>query len=447
MPRRRAIGPPLSGHALRSQLLRGGIGSGVVKVSGTLLSLVVALALARIMGSEGYGIYAYVFALMTFLTIPAQFGLPQLVVRETARAHASDDWPAIRGIWRWSGLVAVLASVMVAVLGVGAAWWFAERFSTVQLATFAWGLVLVPLLIFARLRGASLRGLRHVVAGQAPDTVVRPLLLCLFVVTLYGFSGDALGPDSAMGLHVAATALAVAFGEFMLHRARPPEAGAASTRYEHRAWARAVMPLGLTAGMMLINRHADILLLGFFVAPEEIGVYRIAAQAAMLVAFGQQTVNVIAAPWFTRMHNQGDHQRLQRLVTACARIAFAVALPAALVLVLPGPWLLTALVGAEYGAGATAVAILALGHLASAAIGSVGMLLNMTDHESIVTRTVALAAAGNVLANLALIPIWGMNGAAAATAMTFLAWNLLLARAVRRRLGIDSSALGRRLTP
>jgi O-antigen/teichoic acid export membrane protein len=44
--------------------------------------------LARMLGAEGYGIYAYAFALVTLLAMPAKAGLPQLVVRETARGVA-----------------------------------------------------------------------------------------------------------------------------------------------------------------------------------------------------------------------------------------------------------------------------------------------------------------------------------------------------------------------
>jgi len=438
---RKSLRAALSRNGLRGQLLRGGIGSGGVKAAGTVLSLVVSVVLARNLGAAGYGIYSYVFALITFLTIPAQFGLPQLVVRETARAQSSSDWSALRGIWCWALLIMVVSSAGLAVLGGGAAWVASAHFSPVQLETFAWGLALLPVLVMARLGGAALRGLRHVVAGLLPDTVLRPGLLVLFVLALSLGAGDALTADSAMALHVGATALAVVVATITLRRVRPPEAGFAPPRFEHGAWGRAVLPLGLTASMMLINRHADILLLGLFVDAERVGVYRVAAQAAMLVAFGLQTVNLVAAPQFARMHDQGDRQRLQRLATGCARASLAVALPAALVFILFGEWLLRFLVGVEYVGGASALAILAVGHLVSASMGSVGLLLNMTDHEGVVTRTVALAAGGNILANLAFIPVWGMNGAAVATAITFVVWNVLLMRAVNKRLGFDSTAL------
>lgn len=430
----------LSGSGLRGEVLRSGVGSGAVKVAGTFLSLAVALVLARILGPGGYGIYSYVFALVTILSIPAQFGLPQLVVRETARAQSSDDWSALRGIWRWAGAIVLVSSMLLALIGGLVAVLFSSRFDPLQLATFGWGLALVPALVLARLRGAALRGLRHIVAGQMPDTVLRPALLVVFVLALTFGLGAELTADRAMALHVVAAVLAFGAGAVWLHRTRPAHSRVAHPRFEHRQWARAIVPLGLTASMMVINRHADIVLLGLFVEADEVGRYRVAVQAAMLVAFGLQTVDLVAAPYVTRMYHQDNQARLQRFVTACARVSLAVALPATLVFVLLGEWLLRWVVGVEYIGAAAALAILSLGQLANASMGSVGLLLNMTDHEGIVARTVALAATGNIIGNLALIPIWGMEGAAVATAGTLLVWNVLLARAVKKRLGVNSTA-------
>jgi O-antigen/teichoic acid export membrane protein len=113
-----------------------------------------------------------------------------------------------------------------------------------------------------------------------------------------------------------------------------------------------------------------------------------------------------------------------------------------LVLILFGRWILAAVFGDEYAVGATALAILAAAQLANAAAGSVGQLLSMTGHERDAARGVALSALVNVALNALLIPRWGMNGAAAASAASLITWNVLLAILVHRRLGLHSTALG-----
>jgi O-antigen/teichoic acid export membrane protein len=80
-------------------------------------------------------------------------------------------------------------------------------------------------------------------------------------------------------------------------------------------------------------------------------------------------------------------------------------------------------------------------------MGSVAVLLSMTRNELSLARGLAVAALFNAGANLALIPRFGMAGAALATAVTMLLWNLALARAVKARLGVSAWAFGGRAAP
>jgi O-antigen/teichoic acid export membrane protein len=52
-------------------------------------------------------------------------------------------------------------------------------------------------------------------------------------------------------------------------------------------------------------------------------------------------------------------------------------------------------------------------------------------------RGLTMAAVLNVLLSLTLIPMFGINGAAVASAITLVAWNVLLWRTVRLKLGIN----------
>lgn len=433
----------LDGDGARAQLLRGGIGSLGLKLASAGLGFALAILLARALGPTGYGVYAYVFALVSLMAVPAEFGLPHLVVRETARAHAHEQWGLMRGVWRWSALAAGVLAVLVAAVAGGLAWALAERFSTLQLATVAWGLLLVPLIALGNLAGAALRGLRNVLQGQLPELVLRPgAFLALSAAVLLGGNGG-FTADTAMLLHVIAAAGALAAGAWLLARQRPsPVARAAVAVYETRRWVRSAIPLALVAGMHLIHHHTDIVMLGLFMASGDVGAYRVAAQAATVVALGLNAMNMVVAPRFARLHASGDAGHLKWLVTFSARIILLLTLPVAACLALFGEPVIRVVFGDGYTTGSAALAILAAGQLCNAAFGSVAFLLNMTGHERDTARGLAAAVAVNVVLNLLLIPAFGLEGAALATSVTLGLWNVLLWRAVRRRLGIDSTALG-----
>lgn len=429
---------------LRQQLMRGGVGSIAIKVFGTGIGFGLAVVLARVLGPEGYGVYAFVLSLIMLLAIPAQVGLPQLVVRETAKAQASDQWGLMRGLWRWSNLFVALFSVLMVTIGLLALWVGGEWLGEHRWQTLAVGLALVPLIALANVRGAALKGLRHVVLGQLPESILRPgLLLAMVLIAVWSWNAGALTPADVMGLHGIAAFTAFLIGAALLLRARPEALRAGpKPEYESRYWRQAAMPLAMLAGLKLINAHTGTIMLGVIRSDEEVGVYRVVVQVAMLVVFGLQAINQVMQPYFARLHARGELERLQRLVTYSARIILLAALPLVLVMLAFGGPLLDFLFGAEYRLGAIALAILALGQLVNAAMGSVGMLLNMTGHERDTVRGVAIAAVSNVVLNLALIPTFGLEGAAAATAITLLIWNLILRYSVQLRLGVETSAIG-----
>ena len=430
--------------SLRGQLVRGSAGSVGVWASSTLLGLALSIILARSLGPEGYGIYAYVFACVSLLAVPAQLGLPTLVVRETSKAEATGQWGLMRGLWRWASLCAAGSSILLALVAAVCAWIFAGHFSNAKLATLAWGLVLVPLVALGNLRGAALRGLRKVVQGQLPENVLRPAIFILLALSVLVSTSRRFTPDRAMALHVLAATISFAIGAWLLRRERPA-AFALSPKpvFESRRWLGSALPLAFIAGMQLINTQTDILMLGMFSTAKNVGIYRVAVSSAQLVSFGLAAIGTVTMPHFARLYATGDMLRFQRVATASARASLLLAFPAVTFFLLFGQTILRLVFGADYSAGFVPLSILAGAQLISAGFGMIGPLLIMAGYERETAKGIAVAAGCNVIFSLLLIPRYGINGAAIATGMTLLIWNVTLWRAVRRLIGIDTSALNR----
>ncbi len=425
----------------KPNLIKSGIGSLVLRGSYVLLSFGVVVTLARVLGPDGYGVYAYVFALVSLLAIPAEFGLPNLLVRETAKSLANQEWGTIRGVWQWAGrITGILTAILILGAGVAVAIW-GSHFSREQLFTLVWGLALVPLLALGELRGAALRGLHRVVQGQLPEQALLPGLFLLFILgaTLFFSLGD-VTPATAMALQVVAAALAFVVGAWLLWRATPLEVREAKLVYENRRWLSSTLPLAFIGGMALINQRTSILILGLFVNSAQVGVYRVADQMASLASLGLLAINMVVAPQFAHLYTVGNKARMQRLATFSARVALFLTLPVVAIFLLFGEPLLKIVFGMDFVPAYAPLSILAIGQLVNSTTGSVGFLLTMTGHERETARGIAIAAVGNVVLNLVLVPLWGTRGAALASAITMTTWNILFWLTARRLLKIDSMA-------
>lgn len=426
---------------------RGAIGSISIKFGNAVLMFLVSVLLARILGASSFGIYAFAYALVNVLAIPAKLGLPQLVIRETARFHATQEWGSMLGIWRWSTLVVIITSLVISLAVVVIVYTLGLFNHNGRATTLLVGVVFIPMFALGNLRGAALRGLRKIVLGQLPESILRPGLFIVFIACAYFFIPAVVTPVTVMGLHAGAAGFAFLVGAVLLSANVPSGMkDGPLIRYDTKQWLRAVLPLGASASIQLVNQYADIIFLGVLGSNAEVGIYRVVVQGAMLVTFGLQAVDMAVSPYFARFHFQGERARLQYLVTQSSRIAVAIALPLVLIYAIFGRILLSNVFGEEYAAGYIPLLILAFGQLISAAMGSVRGLLNMTGHERYTMRGVLFAALINLILNAVLIPIYGMVGAATATAASVIFWNMSLKLAAKRHLGLEVIAF-KRLKP
>ena len=424
----------------RTPLAAAAFGSVVLKALNALLGLAIGIVLARMLGPESFGRYSLALAVVFLLALPAQAGLPILLVREVAASVERQDWPLLSGLLRrvnqFGALLALLTlTACVLVLSTGTPWSPAPDW------VLLWALILVAVVSLCGLRSAVVVGLGHTVEGQYPDKFVRPgvLLIGLALLPWLGQSSDSR-TSVAMAIHAAAGLAALGFAIF-LYRKRLPEAVASrQSQFETRAWLMSLAPLSLLAGLDVMNSYADIILLGWFDTQRTVGVYRVALQASMPVFFVLAAVNAVAGPAMAKAHAASDRRELQRVATWTARAGLLGALPAAAVLILFGRQILGFLFGTVYSSGSTALGILAAGQFVGVAAGSVGLLLNMSGHEKDTVVGSGIAVVVNLVLNLVLIPAWGMTGAATATTLSLVTWNLILIGRVRHRLGIHSPA-------
>ncbi|MDI5890287.1 flippase [Halomonas rhizosphaerae] len=431
----------LQGGGLKAQLLRGGIGSIAVKIAHTGLAFLLAVLLARTLGPEGYGIYSFAFALVSLMAVPSQLGLPELMVRETAKAQAHEQWGLLRGLWRWSSLTVWGFSSLIALAALTGIWLFGDGMGNAQRQTLLVSLLLIPLVALGNLRGAALKGLRRVVLGQLPESVLRPAILIGLTSAIWLLVGS-ITPMSAMGLHAIAAAVAFIIGAFLLWRARPQSLGASPTpQFQSRQWLSSALPLAMIAGLQLINNQTDIIMLGIFRSPEEVGVYKVVVASAAFVTFGLQAVNAVVSPYFAKYYIEGDMMRFQTIVKLSTRASLVMGLPVASIFLLLGDQLLGVVFGEEYVAGYNALMIIIIGQVVNVCVGLVGTILVMTGNEKSSLFALVVSSLVNVSLNVLLIPFYGIQGAAIASVMTIMLWNFFMWHMVKKKLNIQTGFL------
>jgi len=154
-----------------------------------------------------------------------------------------------------------------------------------------------------------------------------------------------------------------------------------------------------------------------------------------LVAFVHYSVAAATTHKFTEYHVRGDRARLAAFLSESIRWTFWPSLAATVVILLLGRTFLW-LFGPRFVDGYSLMFILALGPLARSAIGPVERLLNMLGEQRACALVYAGAFTFNFVGCLVLIPLFGVHGAAIATAAAVLFESVLLFFVTKRRLGL-----------
>ena len=419
--------------SLRRRLTQNAAGSFGLRIASVGLAFITSVLLARLFGPEGYGVYAYALAWILVLQIPAGLGMKSLLVREVASYHARSEWGLMSGLLRWANRAVFVVSIGIALIAAVIVWFLGGENNSQMLAVFGLALISLPWLSLTIVRQSTLQGLHRVVFGQFPETFIQPAVFIILLGGAYLVFKDNLSVTGAMGIRVLSIGVAFFVGAELLRRNLPQTIQKVSPDYQIKIWARSILPFMLISCMYVINNRTDALMLGAMQGPEAVGLYVVASRGAELISFILLAVNQAIGPAIAKLYVEGDIRRLQNLITKSSRVIFLISLPIALGLILFGHWFLL-LFGSEFAEGRAALTFLSIGQLVNAGMGSVGYLLNMTGHERDTAIGIGASAMLNIILNALLIPKFGLEGAASATAVSTILWNILLMVFVYKRL-------------
>jgi len=402
-----------------------------------------AIILARALGVENYGIYAFCVSIVQILTVPAALGGPPLLVREVAAYQTRGQYHFLRGLLRRFRQASLLASLTLAF--TASAIGYAIYQDGPMLIPFLVAAALIPLHTIMQLQDSALRGLQHVLLGQAALTI-RPAIVMAIIGSFSWKTGRKLGAETALSAQLAASAVLVTLTFILLQKLLPRDVKNAEPAYETSRWVKSALPFVFASAMQILNNETSVVLLGILRAPEDVGLFRVAQRGAMLIPFGLQAVNMAMGPTVAEMFARGEKNRLQRMISKSILAVLAFAFPLSLILILGGKWIIPFVFGAEYTSAYVPLVILCMGQLVNAGMGSVGLILNMAGLERFTARGVAIAAIAIVLLNSTLIPFFGPAGAAIATSASLIIWNTLLFLWLYRKTGIVSTVQFRKPT-
>ncbi len=388
--------------------------------------------LARLLGADSYGDYAYVLAWASVLAYLAALGFDVALLRFIPFYESKGERGLANGVIHYAQSRALAAGAMISLFGIAYVWFGSTGMKPQLRDTFVIGFLVAPVWSLLWILCSVSRASGGVLWALVPDRITRESVLVLIILVGAVMRLD-IGSTGAMLATLAGSLAGLVIARFAVRSLREKEPGE-TIAYDAPYWRRSILPLVILGAVEVLMNRTGIVCLGYLNSDREAGVYGLVFNIAFVVTLPRTAVNTLFAPRLAALHAVGDVAALKSLVAKSTRwmLRFSFVIAVA-ILALADPVL--AWFGESFEVGAPALKILAIAQLAVVACGSQINILTMTGHEAIAAKLLSACVAGNLLLTTALIQIWGLTGAAIATGTIFLIWNAAMSVFIWRRLG------------
>ncbi len=394
-----------------------GLASKLVTVAGNFL---VGIIIARALGPEGKGAYAWVLQVVGILVVLLGMGLGTSNIYYVA----SGKVPIRATVANSLGLLPITGSIAAGACLLLIAGPLApdDRFSS-GMALLALGLF-ISTTAYTWLGAAAVgrSGLRpRAIAGMTSVGTVFVAAIALWYLDL--LSATTMVAAGVVGQVVATLVVIVAGGPGMVSFSPDLRAFREMLGYSARSY---VVEL-----VNFIHLRIDIILLGWLTTTATVGIYSVGVSLAEVARY---VPGVAGAALFARA-SQVVGSEGSELSARMSRLTALLVVASVVVFGLLAPVLIPALFGPAFS-GAVTVLLVLLPGVAAIAIAEVSGAY-LFSRKIIYWRTSAMVVALNILSNIVLIPRFGAAGAALASSFTYTLLMVIVLTLMRRESGLS----------
>lgn len=395
-----------------------------MRALGLGLAFISAIALARLLGPEEYGKYAFAMAIFMIIEPIAGGGLSTLATRDLADAGATNETKRLL-VTEFLSASVLLSFLICALFAFGMV-----ALGLLGISVALLSLLVVPGAIVFQTACGSLVGQHLIKTSQFLSQIGKPALFLILIFFAYLLPNVALGSNMALGLMGISSWLAM-FAALRLAPIGPNAAGFHRPEFGRVAELLKIsFPFALITALQYLQTRIDVIFIGWLMGDADVGYYQVATRAAQLASLPASLLVVMMSPRFSRLFKSEDWVGLRRTFWKSSGLAVAAGLLAFVVLWAFAAPLVVGLFGPSYEPSLAPFGVLLVAQFLFSAIALPAALLTMTERQTSLVNTLLVTSTLNAAGNAVLIPSYGLIGAAAATSLVgliTLVWVLLLA--------------------
>jgi O-antigen/teichoic acid export membrane protein len=259
-----------------------------------------------------------------------------------------------------------------------------------------------------------------IIEGILYGDILRPILRVTFLL-LFVFLG--MKAFALVGVEILVGAALILAGVIILLKMWGKDLFSTGLNLREKksllAYSIPFLPLNIARGERVI-----IIIVGFFMAVAQIGVFGVVLKLAALSQVILTGLNFVFRPMVTKLYSEKNFETLRSIYKSITRWIFILTLPISYLFIFY-PASILSLFGNKFSAGAVALTVVAIGYLFEFGTSATQVIINMTGRSWLSLMNQIICFIAICVFGLALIPGYGMLGAAIAVALGLVSINLL----------------------
>ena len=393
----------------------------ISNVGGRALRAVVIIYSARVLGATEWGLFSYALSFVALITVFTDFGIGPILTREAAKT--SDPLQKSRIV-----STAFFLKIALLVVGVGLVIFAAPDLTTIKEARFLFPIVSL-ILIFDTLQGFGFSLVRSL---EKMELEAAFYLTTNVAIVIFGFLALHFSPSvrffayayaagTAVGATVTIFALRKYFSKIFSNFQKKLVAPILGS-----AWPFVIS--GLMGSLML---NTDILLIGFFLSAEQVGIYSAADRPIQLLYVLPAILATSIFPIFARLA-VSSQQKMRSVLERVLSLAFLLSMPLALGGLVLGGDIIRIVFGQAYIPAVSSFRVLVITISINFTTAILSNAIFAYNRQKDLIKFAALGGIINIVLDLIFIPRFGILGSAWATFCAQLIGNFYLWNKMRQ---------------
>jgi O-antigen/teichoic acid export membrane protein len=410
----------ITNRIIQSELLKGTSTALLMRIVSLGVQYLFILILAKILGASAVGIFSLLYIILQLSGIISRVGTNTAILKFTGELTAKNEWEKLKTLLLQSYIITIIVGAVISF----SVYLYADMISSFLNKSYLTSYIriislsIVPFsLLFINyefLRGRKKIGLYVSLQGAIPFLIAT--LVALVFISL-GVSLIAI-PYSILVSFIGTFLISTYFLiKFIPNKTLP------KLDIPWKVLTTVAFPLMIVSTVSYMMGWIDTIILGIYKNEADVGVYTVCLKIATLTSLPLVAVNSIAAPKFAEHWGQKDFLAIKKIANNSTKLIFLTSLPL-LIIILLFPSFILSIFGVEFINGRTALMIITCAQFINAISGSVGFLLQMTDYQKNFQFIIIVATIINISLSYFFIPIYGIEGAALATATCLIFWNI-----------------------